>query len=252
MHPILRLVIRDLKATLDKSLLIIQLLLPLLFLFVAGFTYTALIPPFEVNGRIVPYEQFLAAGVILLSILTGSLIAGALLWVDRRLGMYEQILMGPFTKSQYAFSKILSSMFAGLLGAVIITLFAVPVLVGISPTSLGVALGILAMILGALFFGGLGLTLSTMLRSEASFNAMLNLLILLFMFTSTAFYPASAAPPVLQGILLVNPLSHSADLLRFGLFGLETPFLVGESIALVAAGTAVFFLAVLAFRRIKV
>ncbi|MCJ2531442.1 MAG: ABC transporter permease [Candidatus Thermoplasmatota archaeon] len=251
MHPILRLVVRDLKG-MDKSLLIIQLLLPLLYLFVAGFTYSALIPPFEVDGRIVPYTQFLAAGVILLSILTGSLIAGVFLWVDRRLRMYEQILMGPFTKSQYAFSKILSSMLAGLAGGIIVALAAVPVLFGVTPTAFGVLLGIFAMVFGSLFFGGLGLTLSTILKTEASFNAMLNLLILMFMFLSSAFYPASAAPPAIQAVLYLNPLTHAADVLRFGLFGLASPYVLWEGVALVAEGAAVFFLAVLAFRRIKV
>ncbi len=252
MHAILRLVVRDLRSTMDRSLLIIQLLLPLLFLFVAGFTYTALIPPFEVDGRTVPYQQFLAAGVILLSIMTGSLIAGALFWIDRRLGMYEQILMGPFTRSNYAFSKILSSMLAGLLGAIVISLAALPILLGINISAIGLLIGFAAVILGALFFGGFALSLSTLYKSEQTFNAMFNLLLLLFMFLSSAFYPVSAAPLALQGVLLVNPLTHAADLLRFGLFGMDSPYVLWEGVALAAEGTLVFFLSVLAFRRIKV
>src|SRR5712692_5858704 len=137
MFPIIRLFIRDVRATFERSLLVIQLVLPLLFLFVAGFSYTNLIAPFQVNGKSVSYQQFLAAGVILQTVMTGSLFAGLLLWLDRRLGMFEQILMGPFTKTQYAFSKILTSMVVGLGGALIIIFFAIPFFVGISASPTG-------------------------------------------------------------------------------------------------------------------
>src|SRR5437867_5113463 len=138
MFWILRLLIRDIRATVDKTFLVVQLVYPLLFLFVAGISYGGLIAPFVVNGRVVSYQQFLAAGVVLQTVMTGSLFAGLLLWLDRRLGMFEQILMGPFTKTQYAFSKILTSMVVGLGGALIIIFFAIPFFVGISASPTGV------------------------------------------------------------------------------------------------------------------
>src|SRR6266568_3220708 len=160
MFPIIRLLIRDLRATFDKSLVVLQLVLPLLFLFVAGFSYTNLIAPFQVNGRAVSYQQFLAAGVILQTVMTGSLFAGLLLWIDKRLGMFEQILMGPFTRSQYAFSKILSSMIVGLGGAVIITAFAVPFFIGITPSVFGVLIAFAAVFLTLTIFSALDYTVS--------------------------------------------------------------------------------------------
>src|SRR5437660_800599 len=169
MFPILRLLTRDVRATFDKSLLVLQLVLPLLYLFVAGFSYTNLIAPLQVNGRAISYQQFLAAGVVLQTIMTCSLFACLLLWVDKRLAMFEQILMGPFTRSQYAFSKILSSMVIGLGGAVIIVGFAVPFFVGITPSLVGVLIGFAAVFLAALFFGSFAVALSSFLKSTESF-----------------------------------------------------------------------------------
>ena len=252
MFPIIRLLIRDVRATFDKGLLVIQLVLPLLFLFVAGFSYTNLIAPFQVNGKSVSYQQFLAAGVILQTVMTGSLFAGLLLWIDRRLGMFEQILMGPFTRSQYAFSKILSSMVVGLGGAVIIVAFAVPFFVGITPTIAGGLIAFAAVILAAIFFGSFAVVLSSLLKSNEAFNTVINLLFVVFTFVSSTFYPVSATPPILQGFLLFNPLTHADDLLRLGLYGLAPSLVVYEGVALVVEAAVAFGLAVFTFRRIKV
>jgi ABC-2 type transport system permease protein len=249
---IFRLLIRDIKATLDKGLLVIQLVLPLLFLFVAGFAYTNSISPFLVNGHTITYQQFLAAGIILQTVMTESLFAGLLLWIDKRLGMFEQILMGPFTKSQYAFSKILASMLVGLGGALIIMAFALPFFIGVALTSTGVLIALAAALLAAVFFGSFAIVLAIILKSNEAFNVVINLLFVIFTFVSSTFYPVSSAPAFLQGILLLNPLSHADDVLRYGLYGITSSTLPYETIALIAETLEAFALAVYSFRRIKV
>ncbi|MFQ5762823.1 MAG: ABC transporter permease, partial [Candidatus Bathyarchaeia archaeon] len=119
------------------------------------------------------------------------------------------------------------------------------------PTT-GVLLGFAAVVLGSVFFGAFAIIVSTLVKTEQAFSALFNLLFLLFMFLSSAFYPVTAAPPVLQSVLLLNPLTHAADLLRFGLFNLASPFVLWETIALPVESALVFALAVFAFRRIKV
>jgi ABC-2 type transport system permease protein len=252
MFPIFRLLVRDVTATFDKSLVVIQLVLPLLFLFVAGYSYTNLIPPFHVNGVTINYQQFLAAGVILQTVMTGSLFAGLLLWIDRRLGMFEQILMGPFTRSQYAFSKILASMLVGLGGALIMLVFAAPFFLGFPLSLPGVLIALTSILLAALFFGSFAMVLTSMLKSNEAFNTVINLLFVVFTFVSSTFYPVESAPKVLQGLLLLNPLSYADDMLRLGLYGLSTGTISYEILALVSETTIAFGLAVYTFRRIKI
>ncbi|MDG6997035.1 MAG: hypothetical protein JRN52_14030, partial [Nitrososphaerota archaeon] len=55
---IFKLTIRNFRASLDREFLVIQLVLPLFFIFVAGFGYTLIVP--GVEG--VSYETFLATG----------------------------------------------------------------------------------------------------------------------------------------------------------------------------------------------
>ena len=138
MNSVARLVIRDMRV-INRGLLVIQFLLPLFLLFVASFPLTALIAPFQVSGQSISYQRFIAAGLIAQTTMTGSLVGGTLLFTDRRHGMFEQIMVGPFSKSAYAASKIFSSMIIGLIGAALVTLFGLPFTYGVRLDSLGVA-----------------------------------------------------------------------------------------------------------------
>jgi len=252
MFWLFRLVIRDIKATFDKTLIAFQFALPLLFLFVAGLAYTNLISPFSVNGRQISYQQFLAAGIILQTVMTGSLTAGLLLWIDRRMGMFEQILVWPFTRSQYALSKVVASTIVGIVGSMIVFVFALPFMIGITPSLTDIMIALGSILLAAIFFGSFAVAISTLLKSNEAFNVVINLLYVIFTFVSSTFYPISAAPSLLQEIMLFNPLSHADDLLRFGLYGLASPIVIYESVALITEAFGAFALAVYVFQRIKV
>ena len=143
-------------------------------------------------------------------------------------------------------------MVIGLGGAVIIAGFAVPFFVGITPSLVGVLIGFAAVFLAALFFGSFAVALSSFLKSTESFNVAINLLFVVFTFVSSSFYPVSAAPPLLQGFLLFNPLTHADDLLRLGMYGLAPSLVLYEGVALVVEAILAFGLAVFTFRRIKV
>ncbi len=105
MNTYLRLVYRNLRANLDRASLFFELIFPLFFIFVQGFGINGIVPPFDIgNGRFVSYSLFLAAGAVTLTVINGGTNAGTQLWFDRKNGMFEQILMGPFTRAQYILS----------------------------------------------------------------------------------------------------------------------------------------------------
>ncbi|MEM0074941.1 MAG: ABC transporter permease [Conexivisphaerales archaeon] len=252
MNPVIRLIIRDLRATVDKALLTVQLAFPLLLLFVSGFAYSKLIQPFEVQGRLIPYPAFLAAGAIILSIMFGSILAGSLVWVDRRLNMFQQILVGPFTRGQYILSKVISSTLVGLGGAVIISIVALPILRGVHITLTSPFIIIGTVCLSAFLMGSMAIVISTFVTSEQVFNALVNLIVFILMFASSIYYPAQDAPSILRFIFLINPLTYSVDLLRFGLFGMWTSYLPYEALLLATEGGIIFFIAVMRFRNISI
>lgn len=232
-------------------MIVMQLVTPLFYIFVAGFAYAAVIPTMSIGNREVNYVLFLAPGIIVMQIMFAATLAGAMLWIDKRLAMFAQILMGPFSRWQYILSKVVSIMLQGLLNAFLVFLIASPLLVGLSVSPMGLVYIAGSLILGSLFFGSLTLAISVFIKSNESFNAILNVMFTPLMFLSSVYYPLENAPLAIQTISLVNPLTYSADMLRAGLLGVYVPLLPVEIIALIAVSLAAFIAATIAFRRVK-
>ena len=101
MHPIIRLVNRNLTIAINPGFLIWQVIFPLIYIFVAGFAYTALIQNVPFGNKDLDYPAFLASGMIGFNIMNSTLVSGIIIWNDRRHGMFEQIMSGPFTRTHY-------------------------------------------------------------------------------------------------------------------------------------------------------
>lgn len=254
MNSFVRLLYRDLKAGLwaTKSMMAVQLITPLFYIFVAGFAYSAVIPTMDIGGTRVNYVLFLAPGIIVSQIMFAATFAGAMLWLDKRLAMFAQILMGPFSRWQYILSKVVSIMAQGMVNAIIVFVIAAPVLVGLRLTVDGVLYIAGSLIFGSLFFGSLTLAISVFIKSNEAFNATLNILFTPLLFLSSVYYPLQNAPVAIQILSLVNPLTYAADMLRAGLLSIYSPLLPFEVIVLAVESLVVFVAASFAFRSVKV
>ncbi|MGH9876903.1 MAG: ABC transporter permease, partial [Nitrososphaerales archaeon] len=136
MDPVLRLVHRNLTATIDKPFLIWQIIFPLVYIFIAGYAYTAVISSVSLGEVNIDYPAFIASGMIGFNVMNSSLIAGTMIWTDRRNGMFEQILVGPFTRSQYIASNILTITMIAFISAGMIFAVSVPTVFVNAPISL--------------------------------------------------------------------------------------------------------------------
>lgn len=232
MNAILRLIIRDFRVV-NRSLLVVQFLLPFFLLFVAGLTYKTLIPSLIIGSISVSYQQFLAAGLVAQATMTGSLLSGTLLWTDRRHGMFEQILMGPFRRADYVISKIISSALIGSFGAAVILLVSTTFFLNNIKTSIiGLFFGLVSVFTGAILFGAIAIFIASRVRSLEAFEGIFNLLLILLTFLSSVLYPVSASPQILRFIILANPLTYMSDIIRYGLLGLYYTDLPLEGVVL--------------------
>ncbi len=249
-----RLVYRNLRANLDKASLFFELVFPLFFIFVQGFGINGLVKPFEIApGRFVTYSFYLAAGAVTLTVINGGTNAGTQLWFDRKNGMFEQILMGPFTRAQYILSIIFATLIIGVVGSLLVFAFAFPVIGGsVSFSPQGQLLIASALFLGTMFFGSFAIALSVALKSSETFQVVSTFAFFIFLFTSSVFFPASSAPTAIQTASLLNPLTYTTDVFRAGLFDALTPTVSLELTALAVEATVMFVIAVIAFRRIRV
>ena len=244
MHPIIRLVNRNLTISLNPGFLIWQIIFPLIYIFVAGFAYAPLIQNVPLGARELDYPAFLASGMIGFNIMNSTLVSGIIIWNDRRHGMFEQIMSGPFTRSHYILSNICTIGIVGLISASLIALVGYPVFFGSIEFSLiTIPLIVFGAIVGSVLFGSLASIISTRLRSSEGFNVIINTAFLFFAFVSTAFYPAEGAPEPLRSAFYLNPLTYLVDVIRAGIFGTFTDFVLYEAIVLLVLAAGLFAVA---------
>ena len=244
MHPIIRLVNRNITISINPGFLIWQVIFPLVYIFVAGFAYTSLIPSVSFENKDLTYPAFLASGMIGFNIMNSTLVSGIIIWNDRRHGMFEQIMSGPFTRSHYILSNIATIAIVGLISAGLITAVGYPVFFESVEFSLvTIPLIVFSSIAGAILFGSIASIISTRLRSSEGFNVIINTVFLFFAFVSTAFYPAQGAPQPLATIFYLNPLTYLVDIIRAGIFGTITEFVIMEMIVLAVLASILFIIA---------
>ncbi len=244
MYPIIRLVNRNLTISINPGFLLWQILFPVIYIFIAGFAYGSLIKEVPFGSKDLAYPAFLASGMIGFNIMNSTLISGIIIWNDRKYGMFEQMMSGPFTRVHYILSNIFTIGIIGLVSAALIALIGYPVFFDSIEFSLvTIPLIVFAAVTGSVLFGSLASIIATKLRSSEGFNVILNTAFLFFAFVSTAFYPAAGAPEPLRTAFYLNPLTYLVDVIRAGIFGEFNEFVIMEMGILVIIATILFIIA---------
>ena len=91
---------RNWVASVDKVFLVWQVLFPIVYIFIADYSYSALIggQGVLIGAASIAYPAYLAAGMIGFNVINGSTISGSIVWNDKRNGMFRQILVMPFAR----------------------------------------------------------------------------------------------------------------------------------------------------------
>jgi ABC-2 type transport system permease protein len=254
MNSILKLLVRDIRGSFLMSPLFLASMLvsPLIYIFVLGFAFGGAISTVVAGEISMSYILFLAPGIIVSQFLTGGVYAGASIWFDKRFGMFEQILVGPFTKTQYITSKILSVALQGLAMAFLVLLLASPLLSGLSVNFLGILYIVAAWMFGSLLFGSLSIIVSTAIKTDEVLNVVFNIIMPPLLFLSSVFFPLENVPAFIRVLALANPLTYAADMFRAGMLGLQPSYLSYEVLLLIVESVSMFILAVKRFKGIKI
>jgi ABC-2 type transport system permease protein len=243
---LVRLIYRNARVNTDAASLIILLGLPGMYLVFFGFGFESLT---KASGG-TPYLAFLAPGIMAFQAVMAGTVGGSMLWADRRYGMLAQLLVGPFTRIEYLFGIMLTSLLFGLGGAAVM-LGVASVFLGAPAVSLFGLLTIFgAIALGSIFFGSMMLLIGALVKSNNAYNSVQVLLIFLVNFASTVFYPSSPSLPyVLRILFAVNPLTYIADTARAGYQGHVGAWNGIEMLVLAAETAVMLVLATRAYLR---
>jgi ABC-2 type transport system permease protein len=215
---------------------------PLLYLVALGF---GLGPVFQQSGN-GSYLQFVAPGVIGMTVLFTSIFSGiGLLW-DRQFGFLKETLVAPVPRITIVIGKTLGGVTVALIQGTLVVL--VCLAAGFRPQGwLAVPSAFLFMSLIALVFAGLGTAIGSKLQDMQGFQLIMNFLVMPIFFLSGALFPLDHLPPALSVVTRADPLSYGIDGLRGALigrshFGLATDgaVLVALAVVLLAVGSHLF------------
>jgi ABC-2 type transport system permease protein len=205
--------LRELKRYVrSKAQIIASLGQPLLYLLVLGF---GLGPVFRMAG-LGDYQQFVAPGVISMTVLFSSIFSGiALLW-DRQFGFLKETLVAPVPRIQVMIGRTLGGATVAMLQGLLITVACL--IAGFRPVSLAmVPLGFLFLALIAIVFAALGTAIGSSLKDMQGFQLTMNFLVLPIFFLSGALFPLNNLPRALGFITALDPLSYGVDGMRSAL-----------------------------------
>jgi ABC-2 type transport system permease protein len=219
---------------------------PLMYLLALGF---GLGPVFEKAGQ-GSYLQFVAPGVVGMSILFTSIFSGiGLLW-DRQFGFLKETLVAPVPRLQIMIGRTLGGATVALLQGTLVLIACL--IAGFRPHDLlEVPLALLFMMLIAIVFAALGTAIGATLRDMQGFQLIMNLFVMPIFFLSGALYPLANLPVGLIVATRIDPLSYGIDGLRGALSG-QAHFATALDIAVLVVVAAVFLaLGARAFSRIQ-
>jgi ABC-2 type transport system permease protein len=238
MNAIYILWLRELKKyTRSRAQIVASLGQPLLYLLVLGF---GLGPVFQKAGN-GSYLQFVAPGVIGMTVLFTSIFSGIALLFDRQFGFLKETLVAPVPRLRIMIGRTLGGATVAMLQGTLILI--VCLIAGFRPVSLATApFGILFMALIAIVFAALGTAIGSGLQDMQGFQLIMNFLVLPIFFLSGALFPLNNLPKALSFITRLDPLSYGVDGLRAALigvthFGITTDFTV---LCVIAVGLLFF------------
>lgn len=160
------------------------------------------------------YMSFLAAGVVVMTVLNNGLAGGVDLLFDKENGFLERLMSTPIHRTSVILSRYLFVMM--ITSMQILVILAVAFFFGVKAKT-GILGIFVIMLIGMLF--GIGLTAISMamafsVKSHGDFFSVLGFLSLPMIFLSSALVPLQAMPGWMQVVAAFNPMTWVIEAVR--------------------------------------
>lgn len=226
----------------SKSRIVGSLGQPLLFLLALGY---GLGPVFQKAGE-GRYIDFLAPGIISMSILFTAIFTGVEMIWDRQFGFLKETMVAPVPRSSIMLGRTLGGATVATFQGIIVLIIAL--VAGFRPENfLLVIPALLVMFLIATLFTALGTAIASVLEDMQGFQLIVNFLIMPIFFLSGSLFPLEGLPRFVTLIAKIDPLSYGVDALRYFLTGVshfgvitDVSLLAIMIIAVISAGSYLF------------
>lgn len=215
---------------------------PLMYLIALGF---GLGPVFQKAGE-GSYLQFVAPGVVAMTVLFSSVFSGmGLLW-DRQFGFLKETLVAPVPRISIMLGRTLGAATVAVIQGLLVMV--VCFIAGFRVASVAkLPLALVFMALIACAFSALGTAIGSALENMQGFQLIMNFLVMPIFFLSGALYPLTNLPTAFSIVVSLDPLAYGVDGLRAALIGvshfgpaIDAVVLVVVACILLAVGSRLF------------
>ena len=195
---------------------------PLFYLLSIRIGLSALVGDIEIDGRLIPYDEFVAPGLMAAAAMNGAVFDSTMnvfhKWKQTKL--YDSLLATPLSAGDVAVGEIGFAVIRGLMysTAFLLTMLALGMV-----RSPWMVLSIVACVLIGFAFASIGMACTTFMRSWADFEYVPAVTLPLFLFSAT-FFPLSSYGQW-GWIVQLSPLYHGVALVRAANLGEFSPAL---------------------------
>ena len=219
---------------------------PVMYLVALGF---GLGPVFQKAGQ-GSYLQFIAPGVIAMTILFSSVFSGmGLLW-DRQFGFLKETMVAPVPRVQVMLGRVLGTATVAVLQGLLVVL--VCFIAGFRAVNIQlIPLALLFMLLTASVFAAVGTAIGSVLQNMQGFQLIMNFLVMPLFFLSGALFPLNSLPKALGVVTTLDPLAYGVDALRASLAGISHFGMIADLAVLVSVGAVMLFVSSYLFSKIE-
>jgi ABC-2 type transport system permease protein len=210
---------------------------PMLYLVALGF---GLGPVFQQAGQ-GSYLQFVAPGVIGMSVLFSSIFSGiGLLW-DRQFGFLKETLVAPVPRLHIMIGRTLGSATVALLQGTLVLMLCL--VAGFRPAHIStIPLAFLFMAMICVVFSALGTAIGSTLQNMQGFQMIMGFLVMPIFFLSGALYPLRNLPTPMVVATRIDPLTYGIDGLRYAFLGTsQFPIVLNFAVLVVIAAAFTVF-----------
>jgi ABC-2 type transport system permease protein len=193
----------------ERTRIASTLLMPIIFMVVFSEGLKRQIGSLTVG---VDFVKFMYPGIVAMSVSINAIFSGLSVVWDREIGFLKEVLVSPLSRSGVVLGKAL--------GAAVIALFQCLVMLAIAPLfGVPVSLEIVAKLIPIVFvlslsLAGFGLVIGSRMRSQQSFQLLVQMVVFPLTFLAGVFFPVNNVPRWMEVIAKLNPLSYGVDAIR--------------------------------------
>lgn len=182
---------------------------PILFLVAFGFGFGSVYQKADGGS----YIQFLAPGIIAMSVLFTSIFTGIEVIWDRQFGFLKETMVAPVSRFEIMLGRTLGGATVGAIQGVIV--FLLTLIIGFRPANWALLpFGFVFILFIGILFTSLGTAIASKLEDMQGFQVIMNFLVMPIFFLSGALFPLKGLPKIMEYIVKIDPLTYGVDGLR--------------------------------------